>query len=217
MVIFNSCRPVRSETEFETGTNGATPTSFLSRVEHDARSGHETIVLVVGDGGAALHVPQAIVSCVAYLAGGQPACGAFRPVAVTGAKEQAGIRSSQIGPVALCFQTEHPTAGLPAITDLPAGDAAGRIVTAFAERGNYDAEVVIDVPALAARSPATVGADVEAAPVVHGGDHRGRRFGVGPRSEVRSSCSIGHCTKAYRTQQKLVHGNSPQFYSLRLG
>ena len=47
--------------------------------------------------------------------------------------EQADARVAEVGPIALCFQSEHKLIGLPAIPDLPAEQASGTIATAVAE------------------------------------------------------------------------------------
>ena len=46
-------------------------------------------------------------------------------------EERADIAAAQVSPVALCFEAEHPGAGLRAITDLAAGNAAGRVMAAL--------------------------------------------------------------------------------------
>ena len=44
------------------------------------------------------------------------------------------VAALQVSPIALRFEAEHPGAGLPAITDLATGDAAGRVVATFGKR-----------------------------------------------------------------------------------
>ena len=63
------------------------------------------------------------------------------------------------------------------------------------------------VPALAAGSPTAIGADVEAAPVIHRRHHRRRRLGVRSRTKIsrRSGRSHTHRREADGTQQKLFH------------
>jgi hypothetical protein len=46
-------------------------------------------------------------------------------------EQQARVAAVQVGPVALTFEAEHPSAGLPAIADLATGRAAGCVVTTF--------------------------------------------------------------------------------------
>src|SRR6185312_17163025 len=109
-------------------------------------------------------------------------------------------------PVALRFETEYPGGTLPAVTDLAAGDAAIRIVTSLSAEGDRRSD---RCPAVALVSPAAVGADVEAAPVVDRADHRGR-LGIGPRGEVGGRCrSHAQRDKTDGTQQKLLHLISP--------
>src|SRR5881396_4157664 len=71
------------------------------------------------------------------------------------------------------------------------------------------------VPALAARSPAAIGADVEAAPVINRSEHRGRRRPVRTGGEVggRGRSSQAQCDKTNRTQQKLFHRSLQLFFA----
>jgi hypothetical protein len=121
--------------------------------------------------------------------------------------DQAHIVALEVGPVALRFEAEHPAAGLPAITDLTAGGAAGCVMATLGP-----AEHRIDeVPALPARSPTTVGADVEAAPVVDDGDRRRRGLGVRTRGEVGGRRGSGERDEGNCTQQNLLHGSISSF------
>src|SRR5258708_10455059 len=129
---------------------------------------------VGGNRGTALKVEQGIVPSPAHLASEQSE--RVNPRAVLEKRVKlADIRAAKIGPVALAFNTPHPSAGLPAVTDLSAGDTASCIMTAFPKGRNWSETIVSKIPALVARSPAAVGADVEAAPVIDRSDHRGRR------------------------------------------
>jgi len=69
-----------------------------------------------------------------------------------------------------------------AAADLAAGDAAGCIVATFSADNQRRRN---RIPALAARSPTAVGADVETGPIIDCGDHRGR-LGVRTRRQVGS-------------------------------
>src|SRR4029077_1541529 len=128
-----------------------------------------------GHRSAALHVEERVVPGITDLTGEQAKRIDARLVGDT-SDQRARIAALQIGPVALRFETEHEGAGLPAITDLTTGNAAGRIMATFRSGAG-------EVPAIVARTPTTVGADVETAPVIHSGDHR-RRLGVRTRREI---------------------------------
>src|SRR5262249_32200624 len=104
---------------------------------------------------------------------------------------------------------EHPGAGLPAVADLATDRAAIRIVAAFAarqERRNRR-------PAAAAGAPTAVDADVEAPPVIHGGNHRrslgvraSREIGRGGRSDRAERDQAG------RDKQNLFHFSRSNFF-----
>src|SRR5262249_7545762 len=120
--------------------------------------------------------------------------------------ETANVRSVQISPVALRFETEHPAGALPAVTNLTANHSAGRIVTTFTGGHDSCAEEVRNVPAFVARSPTAVSADIEAAPVVDRSHHRRWRLGVGTCSHIGSRRGGDDtCCKANCGQQKLLH------------
>src|SRR5205814_1145280 len=149
--------------------DGAAPTSVVDGFrELSVRSGIEGAETVVGDSAAALHVEQHIVEGIADLAG-EEAERADAGFAREGGIEKADAAALEVGPVALAFEAEHPSASLPAIADLAAGRAAGRIVAAVTAVERATRHII---PALVARSPAAVGADVETAPVVDRGDDR---------------------------------------------
>src|SRR5258708_17055956 len=175
VIVLDRNRPIRCESEFESGSDGTTPACFTRRIEQRARGGPRTSVFVVGHGGPALHIPKDVVPGIPDLAGGQAErfnLGIVSP----GGDESANIRSLQIRPVALRFETEHPTGALPTVANLTADHSAGRIVTTFTEGGHDScAGEVRNIPALAARSPTAVGADLEAAPVVDRNYHQGWR------------------------------------------
>ena len=79
----------------------------------------------------------------------------------------------KIGPVALSFQSKHPGARLPAVTDLATDNATTLIVAAFSEYGSEPK--LSDIEALPGPAIAAVRADIEAGPIVHhGSGNRGR-------------------------------------------
>src|SRR5258707_8847844 len=188
VIVLDRNRPIRCESEFEARSDDTTPACFTRRIEQRACSGHRTSVFVVGNGRAALHIPKDVVPSIADLAGEQAERFNLGIVSPSG-NEKANIRSLQISPVALRFQTEHPTGALPTVSNLTANHSAVRIVTTFTEGGDRSTEAR-DIPALVARSPAAVGADVEAAPVVNGSHiHPGRRRGTGAEAGGRGRSS----------------------------
>src|SRR3979409_1945796 len=208
VIVFDADRPVRCETKLKTGTDRATPTRFTraGREEH-SRGNSEYVVLVFGYGRAALYVKQHIVPGVANLTSEQPKRIDARTVTVR-RKKQADIVASEISPVALRFQTEHPRGCLPAIADLTTSRAAGCVMATFPERRNRNAcGRCYEIPAFAARSPAAIGADVEAAPIVKGGHHRWRRLGVRTSGQIGGRCGGIHAkgNKTNCSKQKLLH------------
>ena len=108
------------------------------------------------------------------------------------------MAAPEVRPVALAFKAEHPGAGLPAIADLTTDGAAGCVMATLG--GDERAGRRDEVPALVARTPAAIGADVEAAPVVHDGDRRRRRLGVRTRREVSRRRGRRECNESNRTQ-----------------
>src|SRR5262245_34479813 len=188
VIVLDRNRPIRCKSEFEARSDDTTPACFIRRIEQHACGGHRASEFVVGHGGAALHIPKDVVPGIPDLAGEQAERinpGIVSPVG----NENADVRSVQISPVALRFETEHPTGALPTVTNLTANHAAGRIVTTFTEGGHDSCtREVRNIPALVARSPTAVGADVEAAPVINRSDHRGRRLGVGTGRHIGGRC-----------------------------
>src|SRR3984893_14557122 len=151
MMVLNRSRPVRRETKFETGSGRAAKAGFGRPVKH--RAGLQTLVLVVGEGAAALHIPKHAVPGITDLASEQAQRIDRRSVGRPG-NNLARVRSTQIGPVALCFQTEHHGAAQPTVTDLAAGDRTTCVVTAFSDgRINRNSEGARNIPAVVA--PAT--------------------------------------------------------------
>src|SRR5438132_44030 len=191
VIVLDRNRPIRRKSEFEARSDDTTPACITRRIEQRACGGYRASVFVVGHGGAALHIPKDVVPGIPDLAGEKAE--RFNPGIVSpGGNETANVRSVQISPVALRFETEHPTGGLPAVTNLTANHSAGRIVTTFAEGGqdSYAGEVR-NIPALVARSPTAVGSDIEAAPVVDRSHHR-RRLGVGTCSQISGRRGSSH-------------------------
>src|SRR4051812_4160926 len=178
VIILDAERPVRSEGVFHAGANRAAPAGLLGTIDH--RAEEHTFVAVVGHRSTALDVEQDVVGGIADLAGEQAE--RVDLAAVNRESKEADVRTAEIGPVALRFETEHPVAGLPAIADLTTDGAAASVVATFRAAANRNVG-----PAVVARAPAAVGADVESAPVIHCSDHR-RRLGVRTRSEIRSEC-----------------------------
>src|SRR6185369_871600 len=134
------------------------PTGVGRTVEHEAVERERALVLVAGNRGAALHVPEDVVPGVADLAGEQAQRVNLRAVGDGAGRqeEQAGVGAGEVRPVALGFKTEHPVAGLPAIADLTADGRAARGVGAFTESGKGSAAIVVDVPALVGPAAAAV-------------------------------------------------------------
>src|SRR5260370_2653719 len=99
------------------------------------------------------------------------------------------------------------------MAELTTGGPAGRIMATIRKEENAGPRG--GVPALAARSPAAIGADVEAAPVINRSDHRGRRRPVRTRGQVGRGCGSSHaqCNETNRTHQKLFHLISLQLFS----
>src|SRR5205823_1893258 len=145
MIVFEARRPVRCKTKFKTAADRATPAGLIDcrRSEYVTDSGID-VKAIARHRSTALHVEQDIVPGIADLASEQSERVDFRTVS-KGRESQADVRSAKIGPVALAFEAEHPIAGLPAITDLTAGDTAGCIVTTFGDGEGSDV-----APALAA-------------------------------------------------------------------
>src|ERR1700754_1276322 len=128
------------------------------------------VVTAVGHGRAALEVKKRVVDAVSDLGSQQS-----KPVNAGTICEERNDRlvvgALQISPVALRLQAEDPVVALPAIADLRAGRSAGGIVTTFAAKHGR--------PARMARSPAAIGADIKAAPVVGGGNRSFGKIGGG--------------------------------------
>ena len=161
--------------------------------------------LVVGDGRAALHVPEHVVPGVAHLTGEE----AERvDLGVVDQREEgsgrADVRALQVSPIALGFDAEHPVGGLPAIADLTADDCASCIVATFSRDGDRRAGHTGRIPAIVARAATGVAADVEAAPVVDRSDSH-RRLGVGASRQIGSRSGASESEQTGRSQENLFH------------
>src|SRR6267142_2460234 len=77
VIIFNCERPIRSERVFATDSNNATPAGFGCPIDIGVENGRiddEAIILVVGNGGATLHVKQERVPGITDLTGEETDC-----------------------------------------------------------------------------------------------------------------------------------------------
>src|SRR5439155_5792773 len=119
---------------------------------------------------AALNVEQSVVPGVSYLAGEQAEGVHPGPIDESG-EQEAHVVAAKIGPVTLCFEAKHPTAGLPAVADLTTDDATTRIVAAL--RASKYTGYTNKVEASVLTAPTAVRTDIKAAPVVHRSYHRG--------------------------------------------
>src|SRR5207247_9795496 len=168
------------------------PNCVALRCTEHARCSLRTSRVVVGHGGRPLHIPKHVVPGIPDLAGEKAECvdlGIVSP----GRNETADVTSPQVSPVALRFETEHPTGALPTVSNLTANHSAGRIVTTFTEGGHDSCTgEVRNIPALVTRSPTAVGADVEAAPVVDRSHRRRWRFGIGTCSQISGRRGSSH-------------------------
>src|SRR6202012_2338157 len=108
------------------------------------RAAKQSFEPVVDDRGTALHVEQGIVDRPTDLTGKQAE--RVDLAAVGEAVDQAHIRTAEVSPVALRFETEHPGLGLPAIADLATGGAAIRVVRAFGTESRVSPAVVAGAP-----------------------------------------------------------------------
>src|SRR4051794_30831610 len=108
---------------------------------------------------------------------------------------------AEVGPIALCFQSEHPLGGLPAISDLPTGETSGTIPAPVSDHCTYSSD---EIPAITALTPAAVGADVETAPVIKH-RKRGRRRCLGSKVSGRRWSGHAESNQTDSAQQKLLH------------
>jgi hypothetical protein len=129
VVVLDPDRPIRGKAIFETDANRGTPTG-VGVTRRNNRATKEDVIAVVDNRGAALNVEQSVVPGVSYLAGEQAEGVHPGPINESG-EQEAHVVAAKIGPVTLCFEAKHPTAGLPAVADLTTDDAATRFVTAL--------------------------------------------------------------------------------------
>src|SRR6201999_1403030 len=117
VVVFHAHRPVRRKADFDASADRATPIGVAARVgEQGSATKGEDVVTVVDNRGTALHTGQDVVPGIADLAGKEPERVQLRAVGQAG--DRADVRATEVSPVALCFDPEHPGAGLPAVAEL---------------------------------------------------------------------------------------------------
>src|ERR1035437_237673 len=87
VIVFKPNRPIRSEAIFTADTNHGTPARFRGRVESYIGRDIDAAILVVSDGGTALHVQQHVVPSVTNLTGEQAKGVDFRVVARSGIRQ----------------------------------------------------------------------------------------------------------------------------------
>src|SRR5882757_9389097 len=104
VIVLDRNRPIRCESEFDARSDDTAPACLTRRIEHRASGGHRTSESVAGHGPAALHIPKDVVPGIADLAGEQAERIDPGIVSPSG-NENANVRSLQISPVALRFQT----------------------------------------------------------------------------------------------------------------
>src|SRR5450631_3962590 len=190
IVVFYADRPIRCEAVFKACSDRPTPTCPFCLSQANARYRIKKIPPLVGDGCAALHVPESVVPGITDLTREKTQCIGFGGPSISREK-QASVRVSEIGPVPLRLQSEYPICGLPTITNLAASDATACIAATFSvndtpavDRGDVEAPIATTI--------ASVGADVEAAPIIDGGNHRRRCFGVRAGSKISRRCGCDH-------------------------
>src|SRR6202022_2525885 len=131
VIVFECGRPVRGEAVFEADADHATPAGVVTGGGRESATSGVDAVTIRGHCSTALEVEQDVVGGIADLTSEQAERVDLRGVDETG-EHQARVRALQVSPVTLRFNAEHPGAGLPAITDLTTGDAAGCVMAPFA-------------------------------------------------------------------------------------
>src|ERR1700682_2016087 len=171
MIVHDAHRPARGKAVSKPDAGRAAPPGVGPGGANDYRCGDNILETGGGYCAAAFHIQQRIAPGITDLSGEKPERVDPRAVGciARNGKEKciADLGASQAGPIALRLKPEHPRVALRAITKLPAGSAARRIVAAF--RGNECVGGRYQVPAVAARPPAAVGSPIEARPVIDGG------------------------------------------------
>src|SRR5712675_1473718 len=131
MIVFDRGRPVRGEAIFEADTDRDAPAGVITGIgDFHLGSGEADAEVIRHHSRAALEVEQRVVGGVTNLTGEQAERIDARLV-LECREGEADIAALEVRPVALCFQTEHPGAGLPADTELTARRAAGRVMATF--------------------------------------------------------------------------------------
>src|SRR5271169_1759544 len=204
MIVFNGCRPVRGEAEFDAAADRATPTVVARGCRHNDAAG-EDVVAIGNNGRAALEIEQRCVPGVPNLAGEQPErvdAGAIDARVIV----DADIAALQVGPITLEFKSIYPGAGLPTETNLRTSHAARRAVASV--RRAKDTRRREQIEATVRRAPAAVGAYREAAPVVGDRDHHGCFVGLRRKIRSRRGRSDPDDSETNNTEQEPLHSNS---------
>src|SRR6478672_6357366 len=211
IVVFDAGSPIRRETILKAHTDYSAPTGPLCLPKADAGEGIEDVEALACDGGAALHINQGCIPGVADLTReeAQAIDVGFPGVSSV---QQRGIHKNTLGPeispVALSFQSKHPGARLPAVTDLATDNATTLIIASFSE---YVKEPKLgDIEALPGPAIAAVRADVKAGPVVNRCHIRERRL-IRPSREICRRCGGSDAQRNERngTKQELLHHPTP--------
>ena len=84
---------------------------------------------------------------------------------------------------------------------IPVGKGISGTIAATARDCSHDGD---EIHAIVALTPSTIGADIEAAPVIDGGDHR-RRLGVGTGGKVRGEYGRGKSNRSHRNKRNRFH------------
>src|SRR4051794_12850977 len=145
VIVFDAGRPVRRERKVDAGSDCGTPTGFVRAIKNEAARGDNSVVMIAGDSGAAFDIPKNVVPGIADVACNQPERINLAAVGGTDVgSKHAGVRALQVRPIALPFDAEDPTGGLPTISNLTADHPSARIVTAFTKcRSSQNAQVVV--------------------------------------------------------------------------
>src|SRR5260370_1792344 len=154
VIVLDRGRPVRGEAVFEADADHATPAGVVAGGGRESAASGVDAVTIRGHRSTTLEVEQDVVGGIADLTSEQAERVDLRGVDETG-EQQARVRALQVSPVTLRFNAEHPSAGLPAITDLTTGDAHGVVIAAF----TADQERRHGIPAVVAPTPTTLPAE----------------------------------------------------------
>lgn len=207
VVILDAGGPTWREADFDTGAERATPTHVVVSGNLGPIYHRVDVIGIACHRSAALGVEQHGIERVADVAGqqAQRICLGANDACREGG---ADIGAAEVGPVALTFDAVDRIEYLPTIADLAADGASSRIMAAL----GGDA---IEIPAIVARSPATIETDVVTGPVVDCGyDRRRGRLDVdGLRGEVRAKrgSSRTECADACSQNQQILHSSVVPF------